>query len=381
MMLSVKDILLIVGITAVCTAVVTGVALLIMRLNRRGSITSQFAVVVAAAPVAVVASTMAIASEMYVSQHDLQVLIWVVLISALLSLLAAVVTGRSARARMGAIRESALRIGDGEVVDDDAHGWKEFADVSTALADTSERLAAARAEIARLDASRRQFFAWISHDLRTPLTGVRAMAEVLEDGAAEDPADYARRIRVQVDTMSRLVDDLFDLSRIQSDALALHCESVGLLDIVSDAVADVAHIATDRDVRVVQAGIADCMLWADPHELTRVVVNLLTNSLRHAPSGSEILVSAHRSDDARVVLSVLDHGSGVAAEDLGHMFEIGWRANTARTPDKPTGTASAGAGLGLAIVRGIVEAHGGDVSAQHVPEGFRLDVVLPTAAG
>jgi signal transduction histidine kinase len=115
----------------------------------------------------------------------------------------------------------------------------------------------------------------------------------------------------------------------------------------------------------------------DPRELTRVVGNLLTNSLRHAPANSEVVVRADRVD-GRLVLSVIDQGPGVAAEDLGRMFDVGWRADAARSAEDDE--APSGAGLGLAIVRGIVEAHGGTVEAHSTGEGFRLDLTLPLAA-
>lgn len=378
-MLSGSDLWLIVVTTAGCTGAVAGLAFLVLYLNRRGSVASQFAVVTVAAIVSIVCSTIAIAAQMYLSQHDLHVLFWVVGVSATMSLVAALFTARAARSSIVALRDSARRVGQGDVVDADTRGWKELTEVSTQLAEASERLAAARAEVERLDAARSQFFAWISHDLRTPLTGMRALAEALDAGTAPDPTAYTKQIRVQADTMNRLVDDLFELSKLHSGTLRLRLESIDLLDVVSDAVADVQPLAAARGIRIAQAGVDGHMLFADPHELTRVVHNLLTNGIRHAPSGSVILVSAQRSDADRLVLSVLDQGSGVDTEDLGRMFEVGWRASLARTPDAEAG-GSTGAGLGLAIVRGIVEAHGGDVRAERVPDGFRLSVSLPVRA-
>ncbi|WP_394941103.1 sensor histidine kinase [Psychromicrobium sp. YIM B11713] len=394
-MLSAADLLLIVGTAAGCTAVVALLTFLILRLNRRGAIFSQFAIVVIAAILSIICSTVAIAAEMYLSQHDLQVLLWVIGISAVMSLIAALLTARPARNAVIALRESAKRIGQGEVIDADSASWKEFAEVSTQLAEASERLAAARGELEQLDASRRQFFAWISHDLRTPLTGVSALAEALEEGIVEDPLEYIRQIRARTETMSRLVDDLFELSKLHSGTLQLRREEVELLDVVSDAVSDVQGLAVSRNIRITQSGVAGHMLWADPHELTRVIVNLLTNSIKYAPEGSEVLVSAQAQNDDRLTLSVLDQGHGVASEDLGRMFEVGWRASASRTPDSqgpqrttpgPEPSAvqqpgSSGAGLGLAIVRGIVEAHGGDVQAEHAVPGFRLTVILPRTVG
>ncbi|WP_435177612.1 sensor histidine kinase [Actinacidiphila sp. bgisy145] len=372
------DLLLVLGSAVCCTTVITVTALLILRYCPPRSIAFQFTVVVGAAIASIVCSTVAIAVLMYLPLHDLAVLLWVIGISAALSLAATLLTARTASRAFADLRVTVSRVGQGDVVDAQRHSGKEFAELSTLLADVSERLVAARTEIEQLDASRRQFFAWISHDLRTPLTGVSALAEALEDGAVEEPADYIRRIRQQTATMNRLVDDLFELSQIQSGLLRLRPENIELLDIVSDAVSDVHQLAIAKDIRILQEDVEGRMLRADPHELTRVVVNLLTNGIRHAPHGSEILISADQHDD-QLVLSLLDQGGGVDSEDLTRMFEVGWRGTAARTPAvQPAG--SPGAGLGLAIVRGIVRAHGGDVHAEHAPQGFRLNIALPTEA-
>ncbi|SKC37651.1 sensor histidine kinase [Krasilnikoviella flava] len=384
-MLDAGDVGLIVLTTTACTAVVTGLALAVLRWNRRGPVASQVAVVVAAAVASIVASVVAVMVEMFISAHDLVVLSTVIVVSTVMSLAAAwLTTARAVRRSVGTLTRSAQRIADGGVVAPTAAGWREFDDLHTQLVDTSERLAATRLEIDKLDAARRQFFAWISHDLRTPLAGIRAMTEALDDDVAPDRDAYVRTIRAKVDTVTALVDDLFELSTLQSGTLRLERELVVLLDLVSDAVVDVRAAATRRGVRIVQSGVEGHLLWADPRELTRAIGNLLANAVRHAPAGTDILVSAHTRDDDHLVISVLDHGSGVDVTDLGHLFDVGWRANDARTTEPPPDTGpdagpstGHGAGLGLAIVRGIVEAHGGEVAAAHVPDGFELAVMLP----
>lgn len=361
--------------TVLCTALVTAVALAFLRWRRTVSVASQVTVIAAAAVLSIVASVVAVVLEMFVSAHDLRVLCWVVGISAALSLATAwVTTHRTVTRSVGALVESARRIGDGDVVRPESPGWKEFNDLDTQLAETSQRLAESRAEVDKLDAARRQFFAWISHDLRTPLAGMRAMTEALADGVAPDPEAYLRTIHAKVDTLTGMVDDLFELSTLQSGTLRIQRELVVLLDLVSDAVTDIRPVADERGISIVHKGVEGHLLWADPRELTRAIGNLLTNGVRHAPPHSEILVSAHTSDREHLVLSIMDHGSGVAVEDLGRMFDVGWRANTAR----PTEPGTPGAGLGLAIARGIVEAHGGEIHAEHVPDGFRLSLTLPT---
>ncbi len=373
------DAMLLIALTTVgVTVVVTGLTVLALRLLNRRSAAVRMTLVLVGAVASIAASTLAIGWEMYLSPHDLAVLTAVIGISALLSIVAAWILIRTAvRSSIAAIVQATRRVGSGDVLDETASArGPELDAVTTELADTSRRLADARAQVAELDHARRQFFAWISHDLRTPLAGMRAMAEALEEGTAPEPQEYVRLIRTKVDTVTQMVDDLFQLSKLQTGTLVLHRESVDLLDLVSDSVADVQSLAATRGVTLAPDGVAGHTVWADPRELTRAIGNLLVNSIRHAPQGSEVLIRADLIADGRLVLSVIDQGPGVTAEDFGRMFDVGWRADAARggSPDEP---ASAHAGLGLAIVRGIVEAHGGNVRAARTEAGFQLDLVLP----
>lgn len=373
-MLSSAD-LAVIAITAlICTSIATAAALAVLHANRRGTIGSQVATVIGATIVAIAGSTIAISAEMYLSAHDLSVLLWVIGISAAMAAVAAWFMLQLVRRSFRQLRHAAERIGAGEVVSADLDGSKEFSEISAQLAEASARLATSRSEVARLDTARRQLVAWVSHDLRTPLAGIRAMAEALEEGVVHDPPQYVRQIRDQVDAVNRMVDGLFELSKIHSGTLKLNKEPIVLLDLISDVVSDIRALALERGIRIRQTGITEHMLLADPRELSRVVANLLANSIRHAPENSEILISAHQVDNNRIVLSVVDQGPGVHTKDIGRMFDMGWRGSTARTEEE----GGSGAGIGLAIVRGIVEAHGGHVSASQVPDGFRLDVTLPT---
>lgn len=374
--LGVVDVLLIAGTGLACTVVVAAIALILLRWARGSSMLVQMLVLASVAAVSMAASVLLISVEMYISPHDLSVLVWVIGTSLLFSLLAAWLVARLTRARLVRISEAVRRVGEGDVVTAEPHGLREFDDLSAELADVSERLHAARQELEQLDSARRRFFAWISHDLRTPLTAVRALSEAIEDGASAHPERYAGEVRAQIDTMSRMVDDLFELSKLTSGAVRLRTQQVELLDVVSDAVADVRLAAEQRGVTIVERGVGGHVLWADPHQLGRVVVNLLTNAVRHAPRDSEILVTATELDEQRLVLGILDHGSGVATSDLDRMFEVGWREDAARptTADDPV---ASGAGLGLAIARGLARAHGGDVYAEHTGEGFRMNVLMP----
>ena len=378
-MIGLADFLVIVAISALAAGVVCGVAVLILRLTRTASLTLRLFVLVAASLLSVVAATVSIAVQMYISEHDLIVLIWVIAVAAVISLGVAWVLGSRLRHSSTLLRDAAREIGAGHVVPVTSVEGRELSQLAVELAETSHRLANAREQVAVLERSRRELIAWISHDLRTPLSALRAMAESLEDGVAGDPNRYLRQMRAQVDTLDRMVDDLFELSKIQTGTLSLSAEAVSLFDLVSDSVADLTPVAAARDVRLRERGTGDLTLWGDARELSRVIGNLLMNAIQHSPPGGEILIEAVARGDGHVALSVLDEGGGIPEEDLGRVFHPGWRGTNARTPVVGAGTSS-GAGLGLAIVHGIVEAHAGGVSVVNVPGGCRFDVILPRGA-
>jgi signal transduction histidine kinase len=373
-MLKLSELLLVAVTTLTTTAVVTVLTFLLLRLARRAGAAARLAIVLGGAVISIAASAVAVAIEMYLSGHDVIVLAWVIGISAIMSTAAAWLIARSAvKSSVAALVASTRRVGHGDVVEPSPTGLPEFDAVSAELAESSQRLAEARARVAELDNARKQLFAWISHDLRTPLAGMRAMAEAIEEGTAADPDEYIRLIRGKIDTVNQMVGDLFELSKLQTGTLELHPEPVILLDLVSDAVSDVHAIASPRGIDIAQDGIDGHIIWADARELTRAIGNLLANGVRHAPNDSTILIRADTLEDDQLILSVIDQGAGVTAENLGHMFDVGWRADASRT------THTGGAGLGLAIVRGIVEAHGGHVQARHTDAGFQLDLILPAA--
>lgn len=227
------------------------------------------------------------------------------------------------------------------------------------------------------EASRRELVAWISHDLRTPLAGIRAMSEALTDGVvseADEVAEYARRIRGETVRLSGMVDDLFQLSRITSGALTLTLSAVSLHEVVSEAVAVEGVSAARKGVRVEAASDSrwPVVLGSDP-ELARVVRNLLSNAIRHTPPDGAVVVAAGVADD-RAWLRVDDGCGGIPDDDLDRVFDVAFRGEGARTPDD-----EAHGGLGLAIARGLVEAHDGEIDARNHGPGCRFEVRLPLA--
>ncbi|MEZ5114794.1 MAG: HAMP domain-containing sensor histidine kinase [Candidatus Nanopelagicales bacterium] len=242
-----------------------------------------------------------------------------------------------------------------------------------ALTRTVAEEQAARERDREVEESRREMVAWASHDLRTPLAGLRAMAEALEDGVADDPARYHAQMRAEVDRMSGMVDDLLALSRLQAGTLRLALDTVSLADLVSDTLASTQPLAQSRGVVLTGSADGPVAVTADSRELSRALANLVVNAVRHTPADGSVVVSARTEDDAAVV-SVRDACGGISAADLERLFEAGWRGTDARTPG-----AGEGAGLGLAIVRGVVEAHGGRVDVRNEGPGCCFEVRLPAS--
>lgn len=224
------------------------------------------------------------------------------------------------------------------------------------------------------DRMRRELVASLTHDLRTPLAGLRAMAEALEDGVADDPARYLRRIRDAADHLSAMVEDLFDLSRLQSGSLAMARVPLSVAEVVAEAAAQVEPVAAARGVRLeaLQPGAVPAVR-GDEGALRRVVSNLLVNAVRATPPGGSVTVGIDADDGGPVRVAVTDGCGGIAQDDLPRVFEPGWRGSASRGPD-------GGAGMGLAIVHGIVAAHGGDVTVRNEAGGCRFMVELPPAA-
>ncbi|MFB0617761.1 sensor histidine kinase [Streptomyces sp. AGS-58] len=341
-----------------------------LRLIRRRSLTASLAVVAAVGVLAMLAGTLAVAWAMFLSPHDLTVVTTVVAMAAVVSLATALLLGRWVVARSHELAVAARSFGDaGAFRAPTAPATAELDALSRELAATSARLAESRQRERALETSRRELVAWISHDLRTPLAGLRAMAEALEDGVAADPDRYLKQIRTEVERLDAMVGDLFELSRIHAGTLSLSLSRMSLYDLVGDALAGADPLAREHGVRLVGAHVEPVPVEIDGREMSRVLGNLLVNAIRRTPADGTVAVAAERGPDG-VVVSVSDGCGGIPEEDLPRVFDTGWRGTDARTPP-------AGAGLGLAIVRGIVEAHRGRTAVRNIPGGCRFEVTLP----
>ncbi|MGV8910478.1 MAG: sensor histidine kinase [Propionicimonas sp.] len=235
-----------------------------------------------------------------------------------------------------------------------------------------------RAEERAREVSHRNLIAWISHDLRTPLAGIKAMAEALEDQVVESPSevsDYGARIGRESNRLGAMVDDLFELSRISSGALDLRLEPIALDDLVQEAATSLGPIATSRGIRL-DVDLPALVGIGSGREMERVVQNLMVNAVRHTRQGRSVQVRGG-ADPSEAWLTITDGCGGIPAEDLPRVFDVGFRGTTARSPE--AAPLSPGAGLGLAIVKGLVAAQDGKVAVHNVPQGCCFTVRLPAA--
>ncbi len=357
-------------------AVAAVVGAFVLRTLRTRSLAAQVAAVAVVAVLGVAVGAWAAARAMFLSDHDLWALGVILIAAGAVAVVSALLLGRRVGAASEALVSVARRLGDGDArpAGPGPAAPPELARLHRELEITSQRLEQARAREQALDSSRRELVAWVSHDLRTPLAGIRAIVEALEDGIVDDPETvrrYYATLRDEADRLAELVDDLLELSRAQAGVLQLQLERVSLGDLVSDALAGASPIASAKGVRLegrLEGPTAE--LEVSTSEVLRALRNILENAIRHTPSDGAVTVVAGR-DDGGAYVSVSDTGGGIPERDLPRVFDVAFRGDAARTPE------NAGAGLGLAIARGFVEAHRGDITVRNENGGCRFTVHLP----
>ncbi|CAN5504319.1 HAMP domain-containing sensor histidine kinase [soil metagenome] len=339
-----RDIVQLVAISFGGALAAHGAALAILHLLRWGGREPSLrarTIVVALIPIlSLGVGTLAAAGAMFVSTHDLSALV-------------VVLAGAGTAGVLGAVG------------------------LAADLEEARREAAAAGERERTLDRSRRELVAWVSHDLRTPLAGIRAMVEALDDGVVSDEQTvhrYYATLTRETDRLARLVEDLFELSRIEADALKLAVERVSLGELVADAVASATVLAAAKGVRVDAPAAADTPeVMASTPEMVRVMRNLLDNAVHHTPPGGAVRVDVGDRGDHAVV-SVVDECGGIPAHDRARVFDLAYRGDASRSP-----TAHGGGGLGLAIARGLVEAHAGDIAVRNEGHGCRFTVRIPLA--
>ena len=357
-------------------AVVAGILILKALAGHRLGV--LLAVVVAVTVVASLAACGAIAVLMIGDSADREPMLELLFMAGLAGLIVAAFLGRTFTKASKGLLSAVAQAGESGIYTPPAGVLPaELAGLSEGLGAAHERLGKARAREQALEASRRELVAWVSHDLRTPLAGLRAMAEALEDEVVIDPHEvrhYHTQIRIESDRLASMIDDLFELSRIHAGTLRLSRRLVGLEDLVAEVVASTEPVARAKGIRLTGSAVRGMPVLIDAAEMGRAVRNLVSNAIRHTPPQGTIEVIGEIQSGMACV-SVADECGGIPEADLPRVFDVAFRGESARTPDPQGGRG----GLGLSIARGIVDAHQGQIEVHNTGPGCQFTITLPLA--
>lgn len=324
-----------------------------------------------------------VSMQMFINRHDSLLLLILLAFAALVALGFGQLMARSITRGLGQLAASAARVAGGDlreraVVD----SGDEVERVAGTFNRMIEQLHDAHTREQEMENARRALVAAVSHDLRTPLTSMRAMMEAINDGVVTEESQvrgYLASTQSEIRNLSRLVDDLFDLTQLDAGAPTLPKEPGSLRDLISDTLGTMGAQAAEKTVSL--SGEVDPKV--DPvsmnsSKIQRVLSNLLQNAIRHTPAGGQVRVSAQLWKNGQLVrVEIDDTGSGIAETDLGRIFEPFYRGDPSRSRARDEWS---GSGLGLAIAKGIVESHDGDIGVEsRVGAGSKFWFTLPRA--
>jgi signal transduction histidine kinase len=339
----------------------------------RASMRVRFVSIAAFATLVGLANLAALAFLMVVSgHHAVQIAVLLVYATAA-GVGAALATARASTEAVERLSAAARSMADGDLSSrvGPLDSGRELDALAATLDEMAERLDTSLRRERAAEAQRRDLVTAVSHDLRTPLSGLRAMAEAIDDGIVEDPDTvrrYVGEMRGAIESLVTLVDDLFELVQLDAGAIEAESERARVGDVVRSAVAACDAQATEKGL-VLETSLGAAAATRCSPRLTRVVQNLLQNAIRHTPGDGTVRVEARRNAHA-LELVVEDSGEGIDRAAAERVFEPFWRGDVAR--------ASTGSGLGLALAKRIVEALGGSINLESEPaQGSRFAVVLP----
>ena len=279
--------------------------------------------------------------------------------------------------RMDLLKQAAEKLAQGNLETRvPVSGRDEVATLAKSFNQMASQLQAMDEKQRELERLRKDLIAWVSHDLQTPLASMRAILEALSDGVVEEPETVKRYLNTaqrDVRSLSALIDDLFQMAQLDAGGIPLEKEDASLADLISDTLESFSELASRQSVSL--EGSAELNVdpvLMDTQRIGRVLNNLIGNALRHTPAGGQVEVNARRAGSG-VEVTVRDSGEGIRAEDLPNIFESFYRGEKSRS------RATGGAGLGLAIARGIVRAHGGEIRVESQPGDTRFIFSLPNS--
>lgn len=367
-----------VAVVTICESVGVGlVGAVVLRLLRQYPVGYSLIAVVVITVCAMNTSVITVVVVTQLPQLPVALHLVVNLVAGVVSIGIGVLFGRSVTAGGRRLADATRALGQHDrlrLPDDDETPTAELTELARELRITSDKLDQSRRREQATEASRRKLVSWISHDLRSPLARLSLVTESIEDGVTDDLPSYCRSVRAETETLIEMVDDLFELSRIQSGTLNLTPRIVALDDLISDEVAGLEAVTKPLGIRLQARRIESVNVRVDDRMMTRVFNNLLANAIQYSPVNTTVSVDVVATDGLAVVL-VSDECGGISPGNLGSVFDMGWRGNSDSHSAKP------GGGLGLSIVQGIVQAHQGHVSVRNVPGGCCFEVRLPLVSG
>jgi signal transduction histidine kinase len=316
------------------------------------------------------------ARMMFASQHDLLLAFVLLLFASGMAMVLGYFLSSAITNRINLLKDAAEELAAGNLQTRvPINGKDEVATLSRTFNQMAEQLETADKKQRELERLRADLIAWVGHDLQTPLASMRAILEALEDGVVDDPRTVKRYLNTaqrDVRSLSILIDDLFQMAQLDTGGIPLDRAESSLSDLISDTLESFSELALRQGVKLegsVDPNVDPVMM--DTQRIGRVLNNLIGNALRHTPAEGSVNVHARRTTSG-VEVSVYDTGEGIRAEDLPHVFESFYRGEKSRS--RSTG----GAGLGLAISRGIVQAHGGEIKVQsEAGHGSQFTFTLP----
>jgi signal transduction histidine kinase len=302
------------------------------------------------------------AQMMFASKHDLLLAIVLLVFAGGMAMALGYFLSSTITDRIHLLKGAAEKLAEGDLKTRvPVNGRDEVAALARTFNQMAEQLEVSDRKQRELEQMRADLIAWVGHDLQTPLASMRAILEALQDGLVDDPQTIQRYLKTaqrDVHSLSVLIDDLFQMAQLNAGGLPLDRSQSSLADLISDTLESFSELAARQQVKLegsVEENIDPVNM--DTQRIGRVLNNLIGNALRHTPAAGEVRVHAKRTDSG-VQVSVSDSGAGIRPEDLPHIFESFYRGEKSRS--RMTG----GAGLGLAISRGIVQAHGGKITVQ-----------------
>jgi signal transduction histidine kinase len=360
------------GLVAAVSALGLVTAHWLSQRKSRWMLRSHFAVVVATAVGVILVTVLAAAELMFVSNHDALMISAIVIAAALVALRAAQVASAGAVGEAESVRDALRAVGEGEREQRvQAATTAELAEVADAANAMIEQLAEEERRRDAADSARRNLVAAISHDLRTPLAALAVMADAIEDGLVDEATleRYLATMHTHITALGSMIDDLFELSRLEAGDLQWSIGQVELADLVDETVAAMQVEAEAKGVAVAtEPPPGPCQARGNPEKLQRVLFNLIQNAIRHTPADGSVTVRAEPAGEW-VEVEVADTGEGIPPAERERVLDPFVRGEEARSPG--------GAGLGLAISRAIVEAHNGRMWLADSDNGTRVRFVIP----